>query len=252
MEQHVQPGPEHGSDERSDQEQPYLAERLTGRDDGRPKAAGRVDRGAVNRDPDDVCHREGEAHDQAGHGHAGRLHRRGEHNQHERAGQDDLDQERTADRSSQQREVVVTIGAKPDPGLDVERRAVQDPQQQQRADDGANHLRDPVRNRVHDGHPPREPGPEGHCRVYVAPRDRPDRRDQRDEDQAEREPGDQDPGGDAAAEGPEAETDRGYAASEEDQQGRAHQLGGRLPGQHGIDRYRVIGHPRLAGPGRGS
>src|SRR5690242_3561761 len=56
VEQPVQPGREHPSDQRGHNEQPYLRERGTADDEGRAEAAGRIHRRAGYRDADQVDH----------------------------------------------------------------------------------------------------------------------------------------------------------------------------------------------------
>ena len=249
MEDQEQARPENGADERGEDEQPDLAQWLARGDQGRPEAAGRVGRCVVDRDRHDVDQREGETHHGTGDRDIRFPARRGQYDQDEHRGNDHLDEERTTARRVQQGETAPAVGTKPDPGLDIERRGVHDPQQQQRADDPADELSQPVADGLGDGKPPGEERTERHCRVHVAAGDRPDQRHQRREDDPEGQARDQHASRDAAPEGTKAKGDRRHTAAEEDQQSGTEELGSGLARQVGFNGDRPASLLRLRARG---
>ena len=94
----------------------------------------------------------------------------------------------------QQGQPPVAVGTEADPGLAVERRAVHDPQQQERAEQAADELGDPVAQHVDDRDALGQVRAQRHGRVDVTARERPDDRHQAEQDQAERQAGQQDAG----------------------------------------------------------
>jgi hypothetical protein len=87
---------DHCTHQRSDQEQPELTQRQPANHDGRTEAAGRVDRGAVNRNTHEVDQGQRTAHRGTSRWsnciHAGGA----EYHEHQHRGQHHLDQERAA------------------------------------------------------------------------------------------------------------------------------------------------------------
>jgi hypothetical protein len=102
---------------------------------------------------------------------------------------------------------------------------VHHPQQQQRSEQPAQHLCDPVAQQIDERDAPSQESAEGDRRVDMAAGYRTDHSDQAEQDQSEDEAGQQDAGRDAGAEAAESEADRRNARPEEHEQARADELG---------------------------
>jgi len=92
----VQARGQRAADQRRDDEQPHLAQGGPADDEGRAQAAGRVHRGAGDRDPDEMDHGEAQADHNAGGGGIRGLARHGEDGEDEQGGHHDLDEEGAA------------------------------------------------------------------------------------------------------------------------------------------------------------
>jgi Sulfate permease family/STAS domain len=152
VEQPVQAGREHAPDQGRHDEQPHLAEGRAADDEGRAEAAGRVHRGAGDRDADQVNHGQRQPDGDGCGGRVGGRRRHPQDDEDEQRRQDDLEEKRSAQADVNERLLAPAVGAQAGGSPVVERRGAERAPQDQRADDPAGELGDPV------ARPPRPAG----------------------------------------------------------------------------------------------
>ena len=163
-----------GADQRGHDEEPDLAQGGATHDEGGAEASGRVHRGAGQRNTDQVDDDQRGADGQAGRALNGRLVGGEEDHGHEDEGHHHLDAESAALVQVERRLLGVAVRAQALQLAVVRGNSLEDLPQHGGPGDGPGELGHPEAERLPDLHPTRGHEAQGHGRIDVTTRDRPD------------------------------------------------------------------------------